>query len=105
MVHVHQRVLASSLGEELHQILHHSLLLFESVGPALVVGPLAIRRPQVEPAQKEQVVLGGPEWMTLEVKEDVALIGRGEELKPVTEDRVLSRIYEFERGGFVGPLA
>ncbi len=105
VVHVHERVLATALGEELDQIPHHSLLLFESVGPALVVGPLAICRTQVEPTQKEQIVLGGPEWMTLEVKEYVSFIRRREELKPVTEDRVLPRFYEFERRRFVGPLA
>jgi hypothetical protein len=43
--------------------------------------------------------------MTLEVKEYVSFIRRREELKPVTEDRVLPRFYEFERRRFVGPLA
>ena len=90
MVDVHVGIAFAPRGEELDEPLDHLLLLVEGVRPALVVDPLA-RLVSVEQAREEhQVVLRRPERVALEVEEDVAVVGLGQQLEAVPVDRVFA---------------
>ena len=97
VVHVHAGVSRAPLGEELDELGGGGGLLVAVVGPPRLVDPLAVGLAQDQPEQEEQVDVGPPERIALEVEEHVAVVGLGELFEAATPHRIVGRVDHPER--------
>ena len=105
VVDVHAGIRSPPVADVADELPNPVAFLRLVMGPGLVVVPLSVGTQRHIAEEEEEAAVGPPEGVAFEVEEDVAVIGCGQELEPVTPDRVVARRDRQHRRKLVGRVA